>query len=185
MDSELARLLAETWRCLVRAAADHKHPWRTPVLATRAADGGANARTVVLRAACPATRTLRLHTDRRSDKAGEIAHAPGVALVFWDPRARVQLRVRGIARLVLDGEEHARAWANTPPLARRDYASREPPGTPTPWPAEPGHADGAANFALILVTVVTIDRLALASGAQLRAGFVWEGDEPRASWLVP
>ncbi|MDW8443320.1 MAG: hypothetical protein RML45_02665 [Acetobacteraceae bacterium] len=66
MDPTLAALLDDTWRGLVRAAADRRHPWRTPVLATVAADGAPNARTVVLRAVDPITRRLRLHTDRRS-----------------------------------------------------------------------------------------------------------------------
>lgn len=185
MDSTLAALLDDTWRGLVRAAADRRHPWRTPVLATVAADGAPNARTVVLRAADPATRTLRLHTDRRSAKAAELARDPRVTLVFWDPRARVQLRLRGRAEVLHEGPEHARAWAATPPAARRDYATRLPPGTPIAAREDVAHGDGAANFAVIRVRVMTIDRLALAAEGHLRAGFAWEGDEPRATWLVP
>lgn len=185
MDPALAALLDDTWRGLVRAAADRRHPWRTPVLATVAADGAPNARTVVLRAVDPTTRTLRLHTDRRSGKVGEIAREPRLALVFWDPRARVQLRLRGPAEVLSDGPEHARAWAATPPAARRDYATREPPGTPIPSPRDVARDDGEANFAVILVRAMTIDRLALAAEGHLRAGFAWEGDEPRACWLVP
>lgn len=185
MDPTLAALFDDTWRGLVRAAADRRHPWRTPVLATVAVDGSPNARTVVLRAADPATRTLRLHTDGRSAKAGELARDPRVALVFWDPRARVQLRLRGHAEVLREGPEHARAWAATPPAARRDYATTLPPGTPIATREDIARADGAANFAVILVRVMTIDWLCLAAGGHLRAGFAWEGDEPRATWLVP
>ncbi len=185
MNPTLAALLEDTWRGLVRAAADRRHPWRTPVLATVAADGSPNARTVVLRAVDPPTRTLRLHTDGRSAKAGELARDPRVALVFWDPRSRVQLRLRGCAELLHEGPEHAHAWATTPPAARRDYATTLPPGTPIATREEIAHGDGAANFAVILVRVMTIDRLSLAAEGHLRAVFAWEGDEPRATWLVP
>ncbi len=184
MEPTLAALLDDTWRGLVRAAADRRHPWRTPVLATVAADGSPNARTVVLRAVDPATRTLRLHTDGRSVKTAELARDPRVALVFWDPRARVQLRLRGSAALIREGPEHARAWATTPPAARRDYATTLPPGTPIAS-KDIARGDGAAHFAVIRVRVMTIDRLALAAEGPLRAGFAWEGDEPRATWLVP
>ncbi len=185
MDPALAALFDDIWRGLVRAAADRRHPWRTPVLATVAVDGSPNARTVVLRAADPATRMLRLHTDGRSTKAGEISRDPRVALVFWNRLARVQLRLRGHAEVLREGLEHARAWAATPPSARRDYATTLPPGTPIATWEDIAHADEEANFALILVRVMTIDWLCLAIRGHLRAGFACEGDEPRATWLVP
>ncbi len=103
MTPELQSLLDDIWRGLSRAAVDRRHGWRTPVLATVGADGAPRARTVVLRAVERETRTLRLHTDRRSAKAAEIARNPNVALVFWDARARLQLRTVGIAALLTEG----------------------------------------------------------------------------------
>ncbi|MFQ3622643.1 MAG: pyridoxamine 5'-phosphate oxidase family protein [Acetobacteraceae bacterium] len=185
MTPDLQLLLDDIWRGLCRAAADRRHGWRTPVLATIGADGAPRARTVVLRAVDRQVRTLRLHTDRRSAKAGEIACDPRVALVFWDARARLQLRAGGIAELLTGGAARDAAWAATPPGARRDYATLDAPGTPSPAAQAAYGGDGSANFALVLVRIVTIDWLSLARDGHRRAGFALEEDGPRATWLVP
>lgn len=62
------------WRELGRASLDRHHAWRTPVLATTACDGNANARTVVLRRADASLGTLLFFTDQRSGKVADIAH---------------------------------------------------------------------------------------------------------------
>jgi hypothetical protein len=41
------------------------------------------------------------------------------------------------------------------------------------------------NFAVILLTVDRLDWLRLAPGAHRRAGFTWDEDVLRATWLVP
>ncbi|MEL6316327.1 MAG: pyridoxamine 5'-phosphate oxidase family protein, partial [Pseudomonadota bacterium] len=95
---DLEAFRAAFWVGMRRAAADPKAPSRFCALATVAEDGGAEARTVVLRAADPAAAAVEAFTDARTPKLREIAAEPRVTLLYWDPRARLQGRVRGRAR---------------------------------------------------------------------------------------
>jgi hypothetical protein len=147
------------WQMLVRASRDRKAAWRTPVLATLGAEGAPRARVLVLRRVDPVAGLLWLHSDRRSAKVGELGAEPRVALTFYDARKALQLRLEGEAALVMDAAAVADAWARVPEPARRNYATAEPPGSPT----GPGEAilagDGTANFALIQVTAVRLEWL--------------------------
>jgi predicted pyridoxine 5'-phosphate oxidase superfamily flavin-nucleotide-binding protein len=150
---------AHCWQMLVRASRDRKAAWRTPVLATLGADGAPRARVLVLRRVDPGAGLLWLHSDNRSAKVGELGAEPRVALTFYDARKALQLRLEGEATLVADAAVVADAWARVPEPARRNYATVEPPGSPT----GPGEAalsgDGAANFALIEVRAARLEWL--------------------------
>lgn len=186
MDTALAEILVGAWALLLRAAADPRHPCRIVQLATAGRDGAPRLRSVVLRGVDPAARVLRLHTDRRSAKVAEIAAEPRVALLAWDPRARMQLRAAGRAEILTHGPAWQAAWEATPVESRSDYAQVDPPGTPAMAPpGAPRHPEPERNFAVILLTVDRLDWLRLAPGAHRRAGFIWLCDLPRATWLVP
>jgi hypothetical protein len=186
MDATLAKILASAWALLGGAAADPRHPCRIVQLATAGRDGAPRLRSVVLRGVDAAARVLRLHTDRRSAKVAEIAAEPRVALLAWDPRARMQLRVAGRAEVLTHGPAWQAAWEATPVGSRSDYAQADPPGTPAAAPpGAPRHPDPVRNFAVILLTVDRLDWLRLAPEAHRRAGFTWDGELPRGTWLVP
>lgn len=186
MDATLEQALASAWALLVRAAADPRHPCRVVQLATTGLDGAPRLRSVILRNVEPASRALRIHTDRRSAKVGEIGAEPRVALLAWEPRARVQLRLAGRAAVLADGPAWQAAWDAIPPDARRDYAQSDPPGTPAGAPpGAPSHPEPARHFAVVSVTVERLDWLRLARGPHRRAGFDLSHGSPRAMWLVP
>lgn len=90
---DLDASLAEAWRLLVRGAADRKSPIHTPAIASIGVDGAPKVRVVVLRAADPASRTLRFHTDRRGQKIAEFAACPLVQIIAYDPHQKIQLRL--------------------------------------------------------------------------------------------
>ena len=52
-------------------------------------------------------------------------------------------------------------------------------------PGEPSHPEPERNFAVILVTIDRLDWLRLARETHRRAGFTWDGDMVRGTWLVP
>lgn len=186
MDAALEAVLAGAWALLAKAAADPRRPARVIQLATRGMDGAPRLRSVILRGADQATRTLSAYTDRRSGKVAEIAAEPRVAVLAWDPGARVQIRLTGRATLHLAGPARQVAWDAVPPAARRDYAQEDAPGTPCPAPpGAPAHADPARHFAVLTVMVETLDWLRLAPEPHRRAGFILDGDAPRGTWLVP
>lgn len=185
----------DAWSRLAHGAARRNHAFRTCTLATVGEDG-ADARTVVLRHADRATGQLRFHTDRRSAKFGQLVHDDRVCLLFYGDS--VQVRVRGIARVLVDGVEPDQAWQATSPMSRRCYLTTQAPGMPSaartsglPAELESGRPElahtepGRAHFALLVVDAQSIDWLHLAASGQSRAGFSRSTHGWMSTWLVP
>lgn len=183
--------LAEAWAQLVRGAADRRHPFHTPAVATIGEDGAPAVRTVVLRGVAPSKRTLRFHTDRRSRKARELAADARVAVHAYHPAAKLQLRLSGHATLHSDDWVADAAWAATRPFSRLCYRVAAAPGTPAADPyaalAEAGEGGEAGREAFVAVTVAVarMELLYLAASGHRRALFDWTGGALAASWLVP
>lgn len=184
LDDALAGALA----LLARGVADRRSPLHTPTLATRSADGAPNARTVVLRAFDSGTRRLRVHTDRRSAKATELAADPRVLLHGYDASAQVQLRIAGRASLHHADALAEAAWAASRAASRMCYAAAEPPGAAVaaPPPAPRDTEGGRDNFMAVVITMDSLDWLLLAHEGHRRARFAWD-EEGRisASWIAP
>lgn len=183
---DLGEALAEAERLLRRAVADRRSPWRTLQLASIAADGAPDVRTLVLRAFDPDARRLRLHTDRRSAKIAELATDPRVMVHGYDPGAKLQLRLAGEAT-VLTGADTRAAWLASAPQARACYAIQPAPGsvvaTPPPAPLlSPGAED---QFAVLIVRYHSLDWLWLSAEGHRRARFDWSSGTLVAHWLVP
>lgn len=188
---DLAGSLAHAWAMLVRGAADRRHAFHTPTVATIGRDGAPRVRTVVLRGADPAARTLRFHTDARSAKAAELAADPRIAIHAYDAGAKLQLRLEGIAALHRDDGVADAAWAATRPFSRACYRLATAPGTPADDPltalAEDGAGEEAGRDAFVAVTVAVarLEMLHLAATGHRRSAFAWRGGELAATWLVP
>lgn len=186
----LPATLAGAWERLAEGVADRRSPFHTPALATLGLDGRPRLRTVVLREADPAARRLRVHLDRRSEKAAEIARDPRVALHAYDAAGRFQLRVEGTGALHTDDPVADAAWAAARPMSRKTYAVAPGPGTPLPSGDAydlPDDAEvGRPHFAVLVVTVARIETLGLAREGHRRARFDWDaGGALAMTWLVP
>jgi hypothetical protein len=184
----LEAALAEAFGLLARGVADRRCALHTPTLATLGADGAPNLRTVVLRGFDPATRLLRIHTDRRSAKAAELAADPRAMLHGYDAVAQVQIRIGGRAMLHLDDAVADAAWAGSREMSRMCYAAPHAPGTPVAAPpAAPDDAvAGRANFAAVTLRADTLDWLHLAQAGHRRARFAWDAAGGlAATWLAP
>lgn len=191
---------AAIWQMLARAARDRRSAWHTPVLATVGLDGAPQARVLVLRGVDRPRRTLRLHTDARTAKVGEIRREPRVALLFYDAGARLQLRACGTARIERDGETAEAAWAATRMLGRRCYTAPQAPGSPAPGPVsglppelesrEPTAEEsetGRANFSVLLAALDRLEFLQLAFAGHRRGAFRAGGEDGAwtRAWLIP
>ena len=195
MFDTLDAALADCRNRLIRAPRDRKAPMHTPVIVT----GDVDARVMVLRAFDPAAWTLRLHTDVRAPKAQVIAGDPRVAVLFYDKGAKIQVRARGTGLIASDGDEVEAAWAASTNFARRCYLGEGPgaasdvPTSGLPAEFERSEPDDAQllpareNFALLKITLTTLDWLYLAHTGHVRAQFArkdtaaaWEG-----RWVSP
>ena len=192
--NDLDASLAHGWALLERATADRRSPMRTVQVATVALDG-ARVRTVVLRGAEREGRTLRFHTDARSGKIDELAAQPAVELCAYDPKAKIQLRLRGTATMHRSNGIADTAWAATASHSRICYRAAHGPGAPLDAPQEADPTEAARNpadseagrdaFVAVTVDVTRIEWLYLAARGHRRAVFIWSGDAWMGQWLAP
>lgn len=174
---------------LTRAVRDRDSPMHTPVVATADAD----ARIMVLRDFQPATGILRFHTDIRAPKAKVIGDGGPVGVLFYDKAAKLQIRCRGTGEIVGSGPLVDAAWAASTRFARRCYLG-EGPGAPSSVPTSgvpaefEGHEPEEAalvparkNFAVLLVTIASLDWFHLAHTGHRRA--IFEHGDGR--WVAP
>lgn len=191
---DLDATLAEVWHCLGVGASARRSAFHHPTIATSGHDGAPRLRTMILRGVEPALRRLRFHTDIRAGKVAEIAANSHAAVHVYDPGMKLQVRMTGLA-VISHGDHAARqAWQQSQPMSQACYGTRPAPGTPIgaggdfalPASHSPELAEGEANFAVLRITVETMETLYLAHGGHRRAIFAWEGATLiRKEWLAP
>ncbi|MBR0653743.1 pyridoxamine 5'-phosphate oxidase family protein [Plastoroseomonas arctica] len=184
---DLDETLAEAFRLLARGVADRRSPIHTPSLASIGPDGAPRIRTLVLRGFDAPTRTLRVHSDRRSGKAMEIAADPRVAVHAYDAGAQVQLRLGGTATLHAEDAIADAAWATSTDNARLVYTTALPPGAAIPTPTLPSAlSDGREHFAVLVLRFDALEWLWLCADGHRRARFGWDSaGQASAEWCVP
>jgi hypothetical protein len=192
---DLDAALAEIWRRLARGAADRRSGFHTVQLATLGLDGAPRVRTVVLRGVEQAAGRLRVHTDRRSGKWAEIAAEPRVELHAYDPRAKLQVRLRGRALPQGEGPLADAAWAASAPGSRACYRAALAPGSALDDPAkadpdparraEAGPMEGRDRFAVLLLVAARVEWLWLAAGGHRRAAHERAEGGWTGGWLAP
>jgi len=190
-------LLDLIWTRLEAGAQGSSHPFHTACLAT-GGPGGASARTVVLRRVDPAERRICCHTDVRSEKARALAADPRTTWVFYDPRERVQLRVRGRATLHSDDALARAQWAASGLGGRSCYLSAGGPGAVLAAPGsglppdleerpptEEESAAGMPFFVVVACELDAMDWLVLDSRGHRRARLAWTGGAWQREWITP
>ena len=195
--STLEQTLEQVWEMLLPATKDIYHPLHRSTLAN-VGRYGCHMRSVLLREVWPAERTLMCHSQLRSSKVEEIRNDPRVRWLFFHPERYVQLQLAGIATIHTDDALADQQWAATPPPDRIFYCYAKKLATPSPEPifGLPDHLlnrpptleeseTGRDNFAVISCKVNFIDWLqARVMGGNLRAQFMWSGEELKATWVV-
>jgi pyridoxamine 5'-phosphate oxidase len=190
---DLMETLAEAWRLIARGVADRRSPFHHPTVATVGLDGFPQARTVILRACDVPARRLRFHTDARSMKIAETTADPRAAIHFYDPGAKIQLRLAGELTPHRDGAIADEAWAGSRVFSRQCYSVMPGPGVPLaaggdftlPDVTDAATAGGRANFVAVTFDVQRLEWLYLAAAGHRRARFDFTGEAPAAVWLTP
>jgi pyridoxine/pyridoxamine 5'-phosphate oxidase len=183
----LGELIELAWALLDDGVSRRNAAFHTPVLATLA-EHGADARTVVLRAADAHTREVICHTDARSPKVVQLTDNPGVTWVFYDPQQKIQLRLRGPVTLYDNDELATRRWHASAPSSRLCYANSPGPGARIEQPESVNALNeqhAYRNFQVISCQVQHLDFLFLSSNHHRRAHFSWRDGSWQANWLSP
>ncbi|MGL5362481.1 MAG: pyridoxamine 5'-phosphate oxidase family protein [Bosea sp. (in: a-proteobacteria)] len=184
--------LVHAWRMLVRGVADRRSPCHSPTVATIGNDGRPRLRTVILRGADPEVWTLRFHTDRRSDKVQELATDSRISLLVYDPGAKIQIRVEGVATVYTDDGLADAAWAGSRSFSQICYGSAPAPGQMIAnggaFSLPVGSDDvalGRANFAAVQLSLTSLEWLYLAHAGHRRARFTRTAQGTESIWLAP
>ena len=176
---------------MLTAATSARHPFHLPTVITVGPDGFPQARTVVLRFFDPARREAWFHTDVRSGKVTDLLREPRVALHWYIPSYRLQLRIPAIATVHTDDTRARAAWNGSATMSRACYASGDAPGTPLeafpPAPAQPAVDDdsGFDIFAVVGCQFDEIDLLALHSAGHQRVRLDLRHTPPTWQILAP
>jgi len=185
---DLTASLQEAFRLLADAVPNRRSPFHTPTIASLDDAGGPSLRTVVLRGFDAEARSLRFHTDRRSDKARGIARDPRVMMHFYDAALHIQLRVAGRAVLHLEDAVADAAWEGSRSSSRMCYAAPDASGAIVPGPpAAPTDSEiGRPHFAAVVIGFHRLEWLWLAAAGHQRARFIWdEAGILTADWIAP
>lgn len=153
---------------LIRAKHQKKHPFRYFVLTTATAHGSPRARTVVLRDFDPQAMTLTIFTDQRSQKVKELATQKEVCMLFYDPKKLWQIQV--LAKLERQSQD-PKLFQALPPPARKDYTTKQVPGTTIGNPDAVDYWDDKHFFVALTFDITTIESLKLKRPNHVRTRF--------------
>jgi len=179
---------------LIGAANDRRSPMHVPAVVTSDVD----ARGMVLREFNSDARTLRFHTDTRAPKVAAVDADPRMAVLFYDMPSKIQIRAKGMGRVLRDGAVTEAAWTASTNFARRCYlgegpgsASEEPTsGLPAEFerhePTDEQLIPARENFAVLLIEITDLDWFYLAHTGHMRAQFTrTDGSDWQGRWVSP
>ena len=190
-------ILKKIWKHLDLGVLERGHPFHAPVFGTMNGTS-ANLRTVVLRRFWRKPPVFAFHTHVGAPKIEELEKNSRVAWLFYHPKEKFQLRIKGRATIHKTDELADEQWLATEFFARRCYIGEAPSqisrkavsGLPEdlterhPSPAE--SEQGRANFAVVTSTIDSIDCLELNVRGHRRSLFAWnEAGELETHWLTP
>ncbi len=171
-------------------------PWRSPLsralhrnravpfcryfqLATLRSDGTPANRTVVFRGFLADTNQLMIISDRRSEKTEQLQQNPSAEACWYFTKTREQFRLSGTTVVITADSAHAElskaratVWQNISDNARLQFAWPQPKASRADSKAfdpEPPAAQAPPDtFTLLLMTVHSVDHLALRGDPQSR-----------------
>lgn len=105
------------------------HPYHLVSVANMGDSGFPELRTVVLRYHNMEERFVAFHTDIRSPKIKAMRLNPKVSLLMYDPEAKIQLRLKGLATIHHKDPFSDSQWENTRPMSKYCYLTKQGSGS--------------------------------------------------------
>lgn len=170
---------AEIFRLLEQGVADPEHALHLAALATIGPGGHPECRSLILRHADFAMRSLHVYADVRSPKVAQVQAEPLVTVLSYDPVTRLQIRCRATAKTHIEDDIAHAAWLALPATSRSMYAALESPGQVVsvhpsmPIPSEIADPVAFRHFAVIACYVTEIDVLELSRQQNRRSVLRW------------
>ena len=183
---------------LIIGAKDRKHSFHTPVFSNISYDNLNSSRIVVLRRFNEDSLTLNFHTDYRSPKINNLKKNNMSNFVFYDPKIKIQLRIKTISEIHYNDDVAKKAWLETRLFSRKCYLTKKSPSSLTNKAEDsiPEHLKGVdptkdeseigyINFSVIKNIIQEIDWLYLASSGHRRLKITFKNNKSIFEWVIP
>ncbi|GAA3871817.1 pyridoxamine 5'-phosphate oxidase family protein [Celeribacter arenosi] len=180
---DLDQFRAAAWSALLPQAISDRIDARLAMLATVDGTGAPQARGVVIRSVDPARATVDVFTDAATQKCTEIIANPHVAMTLWREDVLLQIRLSGTMEMI-EGKQARAAWDGLPDRALPDYGVTPPPATTIPAPDAYRRSPNAARFAILRLTVASMDVVSLHRPCHTRAHY-WRANDFAGEWRAP
>ena len=185
------------WSMLKEAVLNRKSDFRTPIFISSNNDEP-DGRVVVLRGADKNQCSLSFHSDYRSNKVNSIKKNVKGALVFYDKKEKIQLRIKVNCTINFKNNISKNAWEKTQQISRKCYLASLAPGTKLDDPGSSIDKKfeafeysfkesemGEDNFCVVTCKINTIEWLYLSVKGHRRAKFDFNNQGNSFNWLVP
>jgi 3-hydroxyisobutyrate dehydrogenase len=185
------------WCMLEDAVLNRKSDFRTPIFISSNNDEP-DGRVVVLRGADQNQCSLSFHSDYRSNKVNLLKQNPKGALVFYDKKEKIQLRIKVDCTINFKNNISKNAWKKTQQISRKCYLASLAPGTKMEKPGSSIDEKfeafeysfeesemGEDNFCVVTCKIITIEWLYLSVKGHRRAKIYFDKQENHFNWLVP
>ena len=192
---DLKEIKKKIWSILDDAVTNRSSSFRIPVFMCgnqKDLDG----RIVVLRKSDQDNNLLQFHSDIRSEKISKLKNNKNAAMLFYDKKEKIQVRIKVECIINHSNEITKESWSKTGHMSRKCYLVDNGPGIESPTPTSglkpelddfeftmEQSEEGYKNFSVIQCKIKSIEWLYLAAKGHRRARF--ELDSNKEYWLVP
>lgn len=160
------------------------HPFRYGVLGTVGLSKMARLRIVVLREVHD-NLTLTFFTDKRSKKLIHIKENNKVSMLFYHPKKLLQLKVEGLASVVIDESALSIYLNDVQPNSKKEYTSQNAPGSLVTKPESVEYLNSENHFCVVEIEPFKIEYLKLKSPNHHRIRFSKTDGNWNGEFLVP
>ena len=184
------------WSMLSNGVTNRNSSFRIPVFIC-GERSNFDGRIVVLRKADEGNKLVQFHSDIRSDKIEKLKNNKNAAMLFYDKKEKIQIRIKVDCVINQNNDITKESWSKTQHISRKCYLVDNAPGTESLLPTsglkseldsfgytkEQGE-EGYKNFTVIQCKIKTIEWLYLAAKGHRRA-FIDYTSSKKYSWLTP
>ena len=169
---------------LKKGAFKKGHYFKYFTLATLGVDKFARLRLVALRNVSDDLK-LTFFTDKRSKKMLHIKENNRVSLLFYHHKKLIQLRIDGIARVNNDQYQIQKSWEQIGTEARKDYITKEAPGSSIEDPESLEYLKEGDYFSIVEIDPFRIEYLELKKNGHTKIKYYKDESGWTSEYLVP
>ena len=195
--NDLDKIYLKIWELLNLGLQNRDLPFHIPVFICSNKDIS-DGRIVVLRGVDNKEKKIWFHSDIRSNKVKILKFNPEAALLFYDKKEKIQLRISGNTKINYQNHISKKSWEKTAHMSRQCYLGNSAPGSDASIPTSGLTSEvdnlkytkeesetGYKNFCVIETFIKSIEWLYLAAKGHRRAYFSLKNNSLEKKWLIP